>query len=248
MEDTEEKNVVQLNEASLSSFILDNDITLVNFFAPWCIWSRRLVCPAACSAMGRAFIHYHTRFVSQAPVWEHTASILSGYESKVKLGRVDCTQADAVNACRQNHIAAFPTIIVYRNGHTHSHEHYHGDRTPEAILKFVYNLLVVRGLRSQTSCPDSSLCLQQEGSENENFEKGNSIVQAMSNAGLNTEGMKTVDETAEVRVFAATAHLPLLSLNLFHSHSNLVVTPMVPEPWLACRQDLKAANSRGTWR
>jgi hypothetical protein len=55
----------------------------------------------------------------------------------VRLGKVDCTQVDAVGLCQRQHIAAFPTIFLYKGHAGHSHLHYHGERTKEAILNFL---------------------------------------------------------------------------------------------------------------
>lgn len=54
--------------------------------------------------------------------------------------QIDCTKPDNQPVCKKNHINAFPTIITYRNHAAHSHEHYHGDRTTEALLQFVKNV------------------------------------------------------------------------------------------------------------
>ena len=83
--------------------------------------------------------------------------------------QVDCTDPTAAPLCYNNHIAAYPTIIIFQNGKTHSHKHYHGalslslasalrtvaltcpflffllrfppgDRTPEALLKVIAEL------------------------------------------------------------------------------------------------------------
>ena len=53
----------------------------------------------------------------------------------VSLGRVDCTQEKQL--CASQQVSAFPTLRVYRQHDTHSHENYHGDRTVEALHEFL---------------------------------------------------------------------------------------------------------------
>lgn len=107
-----------LSNNNFDSFITTNELVLVNFYAPWCHWSRRLM-----------------------PTWHNTASVISkkpyGYNTKIAM--VDCTHADAVQTCRKAHVNAFPMVAVYR-GNTETHEFYHGDRTTEAFVKFIENI------------------------------------------------------------------------------------------------------------
>ena len=97
--------------------VLRRRLVLVNFYAPWCPWSRRLT-----------------------PVWdESTANILkTAHADDVVMGRADCT-AGGQELCRNQHVHAFPTVRVYRRHNPHSHESYVGDRTHEALESFVDN-------------------------------------------------------------------------------------------------------------
>ena len=109
---------VALEATSMNNFIKNHDLALINFYAPWCHWSRAL-----------------------APVWEKTAKTLAKdsveQQYRIALGRVDCTKRESQSACREQHIAAFPSVIVYRDGHTVSHEHYHGDRTAANFMAYI---------------------------------------------------------------------------------------------------------------
>ena len=53
----------------------------------------------------------------------------------VSLGRVDCTQEKQL--CASQQVSAFPTLRVYRQHDTHSHENYHGDRTVDSLKAFI---------------------------------------------------------------------------------------------------------------
>ena len=107
-----------LSNANFNTYVQSNDLVLVNFYAPWCHWSRRLM-----------------------PTWHNLASVVSkkpyGYNTKIAM--VDCTHADAVQTCRQAHINAFPMVAVYR-GNVNTHQYYHGDRTTEKFVQFIENI------------------------------------------------------------------------------------------------------------
>lgn len=104
----------RLDIDSFPQFIADNDVALVAFSAHWCPWSRKL-----------------------APVWEQVAEVVSSVPD-VKLGKVDCASDGASQLlCLQQHIAAFPTILLFKGHSPHSHVHYHGERTQQAILDFL---------------------------------------------------------------------------------------------------------------
>jgi protein disulfide-isomerase-like protein len=127
-EDREHPEVEETGDAAVSltadtfdDFLKGNEVTLVNFYAPWCHWSRRL-----------------------APTWEHTARLLRNepFHKTVRIAKVDCTDDGSHAICHKHHINAFPSVLVFRDGKTHTHEHYHGDRTADAFIEFV------KGIRS----------------------------------------------------------------------------------------------------
>ncbi len=63
----------------------------------------------------------------QAPVWEHTAALAVGFQPKVKFAKVDCTDPKSEDLCMNQHIQAYPTIILFTSvGGVHTHEFYHG--------------------------------------------------------------------------------------------------------------------------
>ena len=74
----------------------------------------------------------------QAPVWEHTASLVENFSPKVRLAKVDCTDPNSEELCMQNHIQAYPTVIIFTsvNG-VHTHEFYHGQSRARTKLHSV---------------------------------------------------------------------------------------------------------------
>jgi len=84
---------------------------LVNFYAPWCFWSQKLL-----------------------PAWTALSERLhaKSYSQSVALLEVDCTVEPAKTLCRNQAIHAFPSIHVYR-GTTHAFEPYEYGRE-ESIL------------------------------------------------------------------------------------------------------------------
>jgi len=92
-------------------------LVMVNFYAPWCPWSRRL-----------------------QPVWEEAYAniIRQPFAGDVLMAKADCT-AGGQELCQKQHIHAFPSVKIYRRHNPHSHESYVGDRTHAALESFVTN-------------------------------------------------------------------------------------------------------------
>jgi hypothetical protein len=69
----------------------------------------------------------HPCALVQAPVWEHTAALAERFQPQIKFAKVDCTDPENEGLCADNHIRAYPTIILFTsvNGE-HAHEFYHG--------------------------------------------------------------------------------------------------------------------------
>ena len=120
--------VLELSAKTFETAKKQNTVLLVNFYAPWCPWSRRL-----------------------DPVWK--AAALETHKkypetlaNKVRVAEVDCTKHEAL--CVAQHVQGYPSVRVYtkgsdamRGGGKHDHASYHGDRTVEAIVKFATDLL-----------------------------------------------------------------------------------------------------------
>ncbi|KAH9792918.1 protein disulfide isomerase-like 5-4 [Citrus sinensis] len=71
-------------------------ILAVNFYAPWCYWSKRL-----------------------KPSWEKAAKTMRErydpeMDGRILLAKFDCTEE--VELCRRHHIQAYPSIRIFRKG------------------------------------------------------------------------------------------------------------------------------------
>ena len=118
----------ELDEGAYSVAVKRYPVLLVNFYAPWCPWSRRL-----------------------EPVWEATAKRIAEdpqMAGVVSIAKVDCTEQGEL--CRANHIQGFPSIRIYRggsdsvDGNSMNHASYMGDRTVDAFLSFISGILPAR--------------------------------------------------------------------------------------------------------
>ncbi|XP_054266646.1 thioredoxin domain-containing protein 5 homolog [Macrosteles quadrilineatus] len=105
-----EKSVVALTEGNFYSSI-ENGVTFVKFFAPWCGHCKRL-----------------------APTWEELAKTLSS-EGKVKIAHVDCTLEENKDLCNDQEVEGYPTLFLYKNGVKVSE--YNGSRVLEDLIEFV---------------------------------------------------------------------------------------------------------------
>jgi len=98
----------------------DQELVMVDFFAPWCIWCRRL-----------------------EPIWENAAKKLMGTHHKrkspIRLASVDCTAQSKL--CANYYVRAYPTIYMFLNGDTKPREAYHGERTTTAIISRAHKVL-----------------------------------------------------------------------------------------------------------
>ena len=89
-------------------------MTLVNFFAPWCVWCRRLEPVYLDAANSVPSLHFH---------------------GHARLAQVDCVAHQQF--CAKNMIRAYPTLRMYKDGNDVDFEAFTGSRTKEDILAFM---------------------------------------------------------------------------------------------------------------
>ncbi|KMS98493.1 hypothetical protein BVRB_4g091860 [Beta vulgaris subsp. vulgaris] len=126
-----------LNGQNFERLAQEHDILIVNFYAPWCYWSKRL-----------------------KPSWEKAAMIMRERhdpeaDGRILMGKVDCTVQ--VDLCRRHHVQGYPSIRVFRKGSDvksdhghHEHESYYGDRDTDTLVKFMESLVSSIPLGNQT--------------------------------------------------------------------------------------------------
>ncbi|KAI5641683.1 hypothetical protein M9H77_00088 [Catharanthus roseus] len=129
-EDDEEyaEGSVSLSEHNFDRIVHAHPILVVNFYAPWCGWSKLL-----------------------KPSWEKAAKIMKErydpeMDGRILLGKVDCTQEHEL--CRRHHIQGYPSIRIFRKGSDvrddhghHDHESYYGDRDTDSLVKTMETLV-----------------------------------------------------------------------------------------------------------
>ncbi|KAG2215096.1 hypothetical protein INT46_002928 [Mucor plumbeus] len=86
----EQSDVLSLTDKTFDQEVLDQDLMLVEFFAPWC---------GHCKAL--------------APEYEIAATQL---KDKVKIAKVDCTENQ--DLCQKYDVRGYPTLKVFRKGDT----------------------------------------------------------------------------------------------------------------------------------
>ncbi|DAZ94059.1 TPA: hypothetical protein N0F65_004326 [Lagenidium giganteum] len=104
--------VTPLDESNFESFLKEHHYVAVDFFAPWCIWCRRL-----------------------EPVWTRVAKTLPSlhYGQRMRVASVDCQEHP--NLCMKQFIRAYPSIMFYKDGDLSPVEAYFGDRTVEGFVE-----------------------------------------------------------------------------------------------------------------
>lgn len=117
----QEAHAQVLTKDTFEQYLGDNKdkLVMVDFFAPWCIWCRRL-----------------------EPIWENTAKKVMGQHQKkanIVLASVDCTK-DA-ELCQKYYVRAYPTIYMFMKGDKKPVEAYHGERTTTAIISRAHRVL-----------------------------------------------------------------------------------------------------------
>lgn len=100
-------DVVTLTTSSFKDFVKGDQLSLVEFYAPWC---------GHCQAL--------------APHYEEAATTL--LSDGVRLAKVDCTVEEAL--CSEHEVTGFPTLKVFRDGQATP---YTGPRKTDGIVSYM---------------------------------------------------------------------------------------------------------------
>ncbi|KAH9308015.1 hypothetical protein KI387_035926, partial [Taxus chinensis] len=134
---------VKLTGKNFDRYAHEYAIVVVNFFAPWCMWSARL-----------------------KPSWEKAAKIIKErydpeMDRRILLGKVDCT--DEIDLCRRHHIQGYPSIRIFRKGNDvrdnhghHDHESYYGERDTDSLVAAMETLVAPIPLETRLALEDKS--------------------------------------------------------------------------------------------
>lgn len=101
--------VVKLNSKNLQSFISENSLVLLEFFAPWC---------GHCKNLG--------------PELEEAAETL--IEKDIMVAQIDCTENDEF--CKKHQVKGYPTLKVFKGNESESSA-YSGKRKAATIVDFM---------------------------------------------------------------------------------------------------------------
>ncbi|TXG67863.1 hypothetical protein EZV62_009138 [Acer yangbiense] len=123
---------IRLTAANFDSYTHQYPILAVNFYAPWCYWSKRLMLHLifyidSCIDHELCFFFFFLSFFLlshyflffQKPSWENAAKMIKErydpeLDGRILLGKVDCTEE--IELCKRNHIQAYPSIRIFRKG------------------------------------------------------------------------------------------------------------------------------------
>lgn len=101
-----------LEQGSFDDWLENHEYTIIDYYAPWCVWCQRL-----------------------EPVWEAFAeSIEASSYSSVSVVKVDCVANKEL--CQYQAILGYPTIKLY-NRRMIKNPDYSGDRTVDAFMEFI---------------------------------------------------------------------------------------------------------------
>jgi len=104
-------DVMDLSDSDFESKVKDQDIMLIEFFAPWCGHCKRL-----------------------APEYETAATALLKNDPPVPLAKVDCTEAGK-DTCSKHGVSGYPTLKIFRNGKIS--KDYDGPREASGIVSYM---------------------------------------------------------------------------------------------------------------
>eukprot|EP00494_Astrolonche_serrata_P030857 UN31125 len=114
------KHAPDLNPQTFEKMLQYFQLTFVNFYAPWCIWSQRM-----------------------ASDWENTAKAVDAKkwprrDLHVKMIRVNCDEYS--DLCSKYHIRGYPTMYMFKDGKMNP-EAYREDRTKDEWMKYIDSMV-----------------------------------------------------------------------------------------------------------
>eukprot|EP00112_Aurelia_sp_Birch-Aquarium-sp1_P016266 Seg3673.1 transcript_id=Seg3673.1/GoldUCD/mRNA.D3Y31 product="Protein disulfide-isomerase A3" protein_id=Seg3673.1/GoldUCD/D3Y31 len=105
------EDVIELSDSDFEKKTKDEEIMLVEFFAPWCGHCKRL-----------------------APEYETAATSLKKADPPIPLAKVDCTEKGK-ESCGKHGVSGYPTLKIFRNGEVS--QDYDGPRDSAGIVSYM---------------------------------------------------------------------------------------------------------------
>lgn len=113
--------VFTLTAGSFEKQVGSEKHVIVEYFAPWCHWCRRMM-------------------DDYEAVWEHYNSPDGlGFNPNILISRINAD--DHRETVRRQGISAYPAIVYYKPGHNRPYSHFHGDRTTAKFIAWIDNLV-----------------------------------------------------------------------------------------------------------
>ncbi|CAO2184887.1 unnamed protein product, partial [Urochloa humidicola] len=108
--------VLTVDADNISKVIAAHQFVFVDFYAPWCYWSKKL-----------------------APEYEKAAAILRNYDPPIVLAKIDASGENKKDSrLRQKYSVQgyYPTVKLFVNGESTVQE-YFGERDAESIVQYL---------------------------------------------------------------------------------------------------------------
>jgi len=104
-------DVLTLTDSNFDSQLVNADLALVKFYAPWCGHCKKI-----------------------APEFEKAATVLKDNDPPVTLAEVDCT-AEGKEVCNKQGVSGYPTLKAFKRGEKAFD--YEGPRDADGIVKYM---------------------------------------------------------------------------------------------------------------
>jgi thiol-disulfide isomerase/thioredoxin len=109
-------DTVRYNAQEFQAKLATHKLAVVDFYAPWCHYSKALL-----------------------PEFEGAAIVINSIlKMNVGMVLIDCYNQDQEALCSQNKIVGYPTVKIYKNGVFF--KDFNGPRTSEALVYFIMDI------------------------------------------------------------------------------------------------------------